>query len=71
MVDLSLQFINQITDPQGQEGLVIFESARGGGGVTASVTSLGRWGTWVLAALLCGCGALMLRRSTEPERAEP
>ncbi len=60
LVDLSLQFINMITEPPGQQGLVVFEDAAP---ALPSVPSLGRWGSWVLAALLCLGGALMLRRS--------
>ena len=59
--DISLQFINMITEPPGQQGQVVFEDALPV--VSASVPSLGRWGSWVLAALLGLGGALMLRRS--------
>lgn len=60
MATFSLQFINQITEPLGQEGLLVFEDAVP---QIQAVPGLGRWGTWVLAALLCVGGALMLRRS--------
>jgi len=54
--NISLQFINMITEPLGQEGLVIFEEKR------KVLSSLGDWGGWVLALLFCAGGAWMLRR---------
>lgn len=65
MVNLSLTFINQITEPLGQENLVVFEEPFVPP-VAVGVPALGAWGQWVLAALLGLGGALMLRRRTQP-----
>ena len=64
-INLSLSFINMVTEPMGQQNLIVFEKPFVPP-VVRGVPSLGAWGQWVMAALLGLGGVLMIRRRTQP-----